>query len=317
MSTVPSEPARRAASPLLVVFLDGVGLAAPGPDNPLSSQPLPALEALVGGPLVAGCGGRRNGCGVAEIDATLGVAGLPQSATGQTALFTGINAAERLGRHVAAYPGPRLKQILEADGLLARAGAAGREVAFANAFRPETLREMAAGRRRVSAMVYLATSAGVALRSTADLAAGRAVSWDLERDLVRRGIEAELPPVSPEASGRDLVRLAARHDLTVFDCFLTDLAGHRRFGLVPEEAARRVDRLVAGLLDERPAEMTLLICSDHGNLEEAGHRRHTRNRVPLVAVGPAREAFAGARSLLDVTPGIARALDIDGVDPFP
>ena len=34
----------------------------------------------------------------------LGIEGLPQSATGQTALFTGINAAQLLGRHLFGFP---------------------------------------------------------------------------------------------------------------------------------------------------------------------------------------------------------------------
>ncbi len=37
---------------ILFIFLDGVGLAPPGPDNPLSYVPMPQLQTLLGGPLV-------------------------------------------------------------------------------------------------------------------------------------------------------------------------------------------------------------------------------------------------------------------------
>ena len=37
---------------ILFVFLDGVGLAPAGPDNPLSDTPMPSLHELLGGPLV-------------------------------------------------------------------------------------------------------------------------------------------------------------------------------------------------------------------------------------------------------------------------
>ncbi len=88
--------------------------------NPFASRALPALAALAGGPLIAGCARTEPGRIVREVDATLGVDGLPQSGTGQTTLFTGVNAAQALGRHVPAFPGPRLKAIIEAEGLLAK-----------------------------------------------------------------------------------------------------------------------------------------------------------------------------------------------------
>jgi len=36
---------------LIFIFLDGVGLAPAGPDNPLASADTPSLRALLGGPL--------------------------------------------------------------------------------------------------------------------------------------------------------------------------------------------------------------------------------------------------------------------------
>ena len=45
---------------------------------------------------------------------------------------------------LAAFPGPRLKAIIETHGLLATVARAGRSVAFANAFTPSYLRDLAA-----------------------------------------------------------------------------------------------------------------------------------------------------------------------------
>jgi len=47
-----------------------------------------------------------------------------------------------------------------------------------------------------------------------------------------------------------------------------------------------------------------VLTSDHGNLEDVAHRRHTRADVPLVAVGPGAGAFGGARSILDVAAAV-------------
>lgn len=290
--------------------MDGVGLGAAARDNPFASLALPCLEALIGGPLVAGCARQAARLRVAELDATLGVEGLPQSATGQTTLFTGVNAARRLGRHVPAYPGPRLKAILAAEGLLGRARRAGLEVGFANAFRNGHLAELAASRRRPSVTVYSALQAGLRLRTVDDLVRGEAVSWDLERDLFARSLGRPLPRRSAWEAGEDLVGIAAGHDLTLFETFLTDLAGHGRGGLDVGIVLSRLDRLVGGITGALPSGMTLVLCSDHGNVEEPGHRRHTRNPVPLVVAGSAASCFAGVSSLDQVAPAIVAALAI-------
>ena len=105
---------------LIFIFIDGVGLAPAGPDNPLASAATPYLRALLGGPLTIeqvrdwGLDTRnwesepilqspitnpQSSILFKAIDATLGVEGLPQSGTGQTALLAGVNAAELHGRH--------------------------------------------------------------------------------------------------------------------------------------------------------------------------------------------------------------------------
>jgi bisphosphoglycerate-independent phosphoglycerate mutase (AlkP superfamily) len=53
---------------------------------------------------------------------------------------------------------------------------------------------------------------------------------------------------------------------------------------------------------------TLVVTSDHGNIEDLSTRSHTQNPVPLMARGWAANAFAGASSLTDVTPAIVASL---------
>src|SRR5207249_8232782 len=60
------------------------------------------------------------------LDATLGVPGLPQSATGQATILTGVNAPRRVGRHVSAIPNRRVRELLEEDNLFRVLGRAGR-----------------------------------------------------------------------------------------------------------------------------------------------------------------------------------------------
>ncbi|MFQ5351254.1 MAG: metalloenzyme, partial [Thermoanaerobaculia bacterium] len=242
------------------------------------------------------------------LDATLGVDGLPQSATGQTALFTGVNAAEAIGRHVSAFPGPRLRELIRRHGLLGRLRAAGHDVTFANAYSRSFLRAFEAGGARRSVTTCLVQFGGLEFRAEEDLAAGRAVSWDITRELWAARTGVDVPAVTPVEAGEHLAAVAGRHRFTLFESFLTDLAGHHRVGVSPGEAIARVDGLLAGLTAAAPDDLTVLVTSDHGNIEESSSRLHTRNPVPLLAAGPVAERFAGLRSILEVTPQVIACL---------
>ena len=301
--------ARDSPARLVLVFADGLGLAPAGPDNPLATASTPTLRRLLGGPLTAErVGVAAPGAALAALDATLGVDGLPQSATGQTALFTGVNAAEALGRHVSAFPGPRLRRLIRQHGLLGRLRSTGYEGTFANAYSRSYLRDLEAGEARRSVTTCQVQFAGLEFRTEADLAAGRAVSWDITRELfiARTGLTVEV--VTPVEAGSHLAAIAGHHRFTLFETFLTDLAGHHRLEVAPAAAAARLDGLLAGLTAAAPPDLTVLLTSDHGNLEDSANRLHTRNPVPLLAAGPAAGRFAGLRSILDVAPAVVACL---------
>lgn len=297
---------------LLLLFVDGVGLAPASADNPLATTPTPALRSLLGGPLTVEQVGAGEGWLLLPLDARLGVDGLPQSATGQTALFTGVNAPAAIGHHVTAFPGPQLRAILAEHSVLKRAAEAGRRVTFANPFTRAYFERLETRRRRThSATTWAALAAGVELRGPGDLAAGRAVSWDVLRDRFQAALsdgEGPVPEVSAEEAGGHLAALAGDHHVTLYETFLTDLAGHFRFGLTAADALTRVDGLLAGLLAARPADVTLLLSSDHGNVEAGDHKRHTLNPVPLLAVGPAARRFAGLEAITDLAPRMLEVL---------
>jgi 2,3-bisphosphoglycerate-independent phosphoglycerate mutase len=189
---------------LIFVFIDGVGLAPAGPDNPLTDADMPALRALLGGPLtlerrIADRGSRAEAARHPQsslldpqhqmlfkpIDATLGVAGLPQSGTGHTALLAGVNAAELHGRHQPHFPPVALRPLLADRSIFRRTIARGGRAAFANAFGPGYWQALAARRIRKSASVIAAEGAGLRFRDGDDLRAGRAVSWDVTNAAMR------------------------------------------------------------------------------------------------------------------------------------
>jgi len=294
---------------VLLIFLDGVGLAPESADNPFATVSTPALDRLVGGRLTIEHLGVRGESRLLGIDATLGVDGLPQSATGQTALFSGKNAARILGHHATGLPGPTMRSILDDGNLFKWAKERGLAATFANAYSPEYWTQMKFGKRRPSVTTYSLNRAGYEPRGIEDLAAGRAVSWDVERDHFRRRTDSVVPRVSARDAGRHLAKIASSHRLTVYESFITDLAGHRRPGFEARDALNRVDGLLAGLADRLPTEITVIVTSDHGNIEESDHRRHTRNLVPLLLSGPLAFCFEGVESILEVTPRLLACLD--------
>jgi bisphosphoglycerate-independent phosphoglycerate mutase (AlkP superfamily) len=67
-----------------------------------------------------------------------------------------------------------------------------------------------------------------------------------------------------------------------------------------------VRALIAGL---DLARTTLLLTSDHGNIEDLASRNHTRNLVPTMIWGRHRNRIAErVRSLADITPAIVDVL---------
>src|SRR5215207_6275980 len=133
------------------------------------------------------------------IDATLGVDGLPQSGTGQTALLAGVNAAELPGRHQPHTPPVALRQLLAERNIFRRVIARGGRATFANPFGPGYWQAIAARRIRRSASVIAAEGAGRRFRDGDDLRHGRAVSWDVTNAAMRlREPGIDTPLVAPE-----------------------------------------------------------------------------------------------------------------------
>ena len=290
------------------IFLDGVGLGPADEANPLARADMPTVRELLGRPLIIGAPVETRRVLFRALDARLGVPGLPQSATGQTTLFTGINAAEVVGQHLSAFPTLALREIIAEHSLLKVVAGWGGRATFANAYSPDYWERAQTRRIRHSATTWVNLAAGLPFRTFDDLRHGQAVYWDITHWTMRRRGYSDVPVISPEEAGRRLAVLTASYDLVLYESFLPDLVGHRRLDMAPEEVGRLIDRLLAGLLANMPSDATLVVSSDHGNLEDARTKAHTYNPVPLLVVGPGAAAFHGAQSIADVTPMILNLL---------
>ena len=296
------------AARVLFLFLDGVGVGPGDPGtNPLATADLPALTDLVGGrPVWTDAAPDPDGS-LWPLDACLGVPGLPQSGTGQVALLTGRNAPAFLGAHHGPYPPLALRPWLAESALWVAVRRAGRAVAFANAFPDRYLERVGRGTARMGAIARSAALAGVPLRGPAELADGRAVSAFLTNEAWRTHLGyRHLPRIDEAAGGANLARLARDHDLTLFEYYASDIAGHR--AALPEARAvlESFDRFLGGVLAEWPRDGVLVMASDHGNVEDLGTSRHTRNPALGVWRGPPTRLA----TLLDVAPAVLAALGL-------
>ncbi len=294
----------------IFVFVDGVGVGAPDPEvNPLARGEY-LLSRFVGGDGPALPRGGRAGAA----DATLGVPGRPQSATGQTTILTGKNAAAALGRHLLGFPNAALRALLTDHSLFRAAAAAGRTATFANAYPAAYLRALGLGggdepgpelparrRARPAATTVAFSAAGRPFHTWGDARRGAALTHDLTGVRANRW-GAELPPRAPEEAAHILLALAARHDLTVFEFFETDEAGHARSMEQAAEALGRLDRFLRAVVAGLGAGDSLVVTSDHGNLEDLSTRNHTRAPVPVLGFGPAAERVEGVRDLTEIAP---------------
>jgi 2,3-bisphosphoglycerate-independent phosphoglycerate mutase len=305
---------------VLFVFLDGVGLGPADPAvNALAAARLPTLEALLGGrrPTIDAAGLSTREATLVGLDAVLGVDGLPQSGTGQAALLTGENAPARFGRHYGPWVPTMLRPLVESESILAQAKRAGRSVAFANAYPEEVVDPPPPGTRRSrrsplrAGPPLAALGAGLLTRHTEALARGDAVASEIVNDGWREHLgRREVPVISPAEAGRNLARIAAAHDLTLYAHYTTDAAGHRRDLAAAIRSIECVDAFLGGVLDALPADTLLLITSDHGNLEDA-RTGHTRNPALALVYGPGHEEVAGRlRALTDVAGVVLEAVGV-------
>jgi 2,3-bisphosphoglycerate-independent phosphoglycerate mutase len=297
-----------------MLFLDGVGIGKKdAASNPFFSARLPHLRSLLGGslPSLRSRICRGDHALAVPIDATFRVPGLPQSGTGQTALFTGINAPRVLGRHFGPYAHSLLRPIIREKNIFHQLKNRGKRICFANAYPDQFFHYIASGKTRFTVTTLACQMAGVPLRGPAELKRNDGVSADITRERWHDLGYPDMPTISPVEAGNHLSALGRSHDFTLFEYFLPDHAGHRQSMEQSVDYLERLDGLLGGFLDSFDnSTMTLVITSDHGNVESLDVRTHTRNPVPLIVAGAHRNILARSiKNLAHVTTEILRLYD--------
>jgi hypothetical protein len=296
----------------LFLFMDGIGFGADDPEsNPFVAARMPVLQSLLGG--------KRLARGVApleteratllELDANLGVDGLPQSATGQGALVTGKNISRTIGEHYGPKPTKEIAAIIREDNLFVTLSKRGYKSTLLNAYPQRYFDVIASGRRLYSAIPLAVTSAGIPLMTAEDYYAGKAFSVDFTGQGWRTQLQYDdAPLMEAETAGRKLAEVTREYDLAFFEYWPSDYAGHHQDRESAIAQLESFDAVLGGLLAAWDDETGLiLLTSDHGNMEDLSTRHHTTNPVPALVIGskPLRDQFCkGLKDLTHVTPAI-------------
>jgi len=291
-------------SRFILIFIDGLGLGAKGSNNPLTLARMPTLHKLIDGVLDDSVNKYGPDIICKGIDATLGVPGIPQSATGQTALFTGVNAAKYLGYHLPAFPDETLVGVIQQHSVLKQIAGRGLKGCFANAYRPDYFENTDS----YSVTTHCVLAADLPFLFVNDLLAHKAVYWDITNSHLHHQYDQSIPIISPHDAGKNLTAIASHHQLTIFECFESDLIGHRKDMEHAILFLEKLDVFLSGVLENLADDTTVILSSDHGNIEALDHGAHTLNPVPLLVIGDQSAAFSQVKSIVDVVPIILSVL---------
>lgn len=286
----------------LLFFIDGLGLGERGNGaNPLSLveniEPLANFKdekrAIISGGVLK------------ATDARLGVEGRPQSASGQTTILTGVNASALLGHHKQGFPNETLRAVIKENSIFSQLKNLKIEPnVFANAYTPQFFQ---AAPRWKSATTCACEAADLPFRRLPDLLGRAAVFHDFTNEsLIEKGLD--VPRFSPADAGQILADLTERNRFTLYEHFITDKIGHAQdfdwaMKHLPPLAAFVRETLARVDLETT----TVILTSDHGNIEDLSVRTHTLNDVPTIVWGKRKDEFAARiKSLADIAPAIVR-----------
>ncbi|MBU0474422.1 MAG: alkaline phosphatase family protein [Bacteroidetes bacterium] len=271
----------------LVIFLDGVGIGKNDTlKNPFFQKQFKFLNEIFGEtPHLENQSISKGNKYIFPVDANMNVEGLPQSGTGQTSIFCGVNASKIVGRHFGPFPFSTLKPIIETENIFNSFIKKGLKVNFANAFPQIFFDYINSGRKRLNVTTLMALASDVQLFALVDLLNEKAISADITNRRWNTKMSYNIPIISPETAADRLLKITSENQFTLFEYFFTDHLGHGRnkedFDILLDDLDRFLFRIISKVADNT----TLLICSDHGNLENISVKGHTNNPTLTISAG--------------------------------
>ncbi len=233
------------------------------------------------------------------LDASLGVKGLPQSATGQTTIYTGKNAARMIGKHFFGFPNKQLKDIIAQNSIFYELKLSGYSCKFVNAFRPVffTTPEIF-NNINLSTTSEMSRAAELSFSCLKDIRKKKALYHDYTNsELIGKGFD--VPQFDAEMAANILLNLSDRFDFILYEYFLTDFAGHSKNMELSKVRLAQIETLIYEvIIKSKKLNKAVIVCSDHGNIEDLRTKSHTNN--PAFCAVWADRSIKKINSLTDV-----------------
>lgn len=299
---------------VIFIFLDGVGIGTASASNPFFLAQTDYLPFYQNGCILP------DGTLIKPVDATMGVAGMPMSATGQTTLFTGVNVPKIKNEHKESFPDREMRKIIKEKNVFSALRFLNLKPRFINAFpgsshlfTSDNVFLMANGdyyfsplfqdriRRPISVTTCMMIANNMVPFGEKEVQSRDALFHDYSnRELMGRSYD--LPQYSPEEAAEILFKVSRKYDFLLYEYFLTDFYGHTCIVNESVDLVKHLNRLIKRLVSMLDKESdTLIITSDHGNLEDMNTQLHTTNPVPFFTWGfRDRELQESVESLVDV-----------------
>jgi 2,3-bisphosphoglycerate-independent phosphoglycerate mutase len=274
--------------PLILLFIDGVGIGKKDSEyNPFFKYKFKTFSELFGetpsidNPII-----KSNNGFIFPVDAKMGIDGFPQSGTGQTSIFCGLNAPKFVGKHFGPYPYSTLIPIIKEQNIFIEFIRRGRKVFFMNAYPKVFFDYIHSGKSRLSVTSMSSSLSGLKFNSVDDVREGRALTAEITNERWNSRLGYNLPVISPEEAARRLLNIASENDLIVYEYFQTDHLGHGRIeGNIENTLGILDDFLFTIFTVADPEKYTILLCSDHGNFEDLSVKTHTLNPSLAISYG--------------------------------
>jgi phosphopentomutase len=295
---------------ILMLFLDGVGIGKKDFEyNPFFKYGFKSFKDIFGEiPSVNNPTLTYSNYFLFPTDANLGVEGLPQSGTGQSSLFCGFNAPKFVGKHYGPYPYSTTIPILKEKNILVHFFKKHNSSYFANAYPKLFFDYIKSGRSRLSVTTITCKLSGIKLNRVTDVRRGRAITAELTNQRWNERLGYKLPVIKPKTAARRLLKIASQYKFTLFEYYLSDHLGHLRLAKEFERLFFEMDEFLLTLMSElNQKKMTLIVCSDHGNLEDLSTKSHTRNPSLTISAGKnAEKIFNDVKDISQIRSAIIK-----------
>jgi len=295
-----------------MIFMDGVGIGKKDYEyNPFFKYGFKTFSEIFGGiPHLDKQKLKGNNAFLFPVDASMGIPDIPLSGTGQTSIFCGINAPKLIGQHFGPYPYSTLVPIIKEKNIFRSFMQRKKKVSFVNAYPKQFFDYVNSGRRRLSVTTLSCIMNGMRLNKIGDIHKGQALAADINNRHFVEKMNYKLKVIKAETAADRLIRIGLKNHFTLFEIFHTDHLGHGRNSEWLEYTTGILDRFLFYIITNLKKDMTLVVCSDHGNFEDLSIKMHTLNPAIGITAGKNAELLSRKiKKLYDIKPAIMRMYD--------